>query len=415
MSIPQLFVATLILLGVVIALLVVFWFREMSHKAVAERDKEKMEAQIQHLLSQQTNAAVQATLTAARNRQEELLEIVRRSTNALQEVLVAVGQVEGELSALKTNEAGKAFSPHPDLVAQMRRLYEDEARDVPGSSEIVRRLEGARRLEQQTVAALSSGYSPDASQFRSAQESVFWAESKKRAADQFGGLLTSLERESKAKVLLKPPGEALTLEDSMRQISLAEAKARNEIISKEADAAKKESAQREAEGLAGKIKSEGEARKLEQLGEASVIQAKGEAKKTDSEIEAQRMLAEAQKKVLREKASRVDLRNQLAAYLTPGYFLPPARGAMGSQRSYDKKPMSYGRLSELGALNPTMDGLHTFVAIGVNRGNDRPRLNEQFLLQYWDRMTGLLEQAKGLQQLMIELGPTWVEMGFMEK
>jgi hypothetical protein len=415
MSIPQLFVVTLVLLGIVIALLVVFWIRDMSRSAAADREKKTMEAQVQHLLSQQTNAAVQATLTVARNRQEELLQVVRRSTNVLQELLVAVGQLEGELSALKTNEAGKTFSPHPDLVAQMRRLYEDEARDVPGSSEIVRRLEAARRLEQQTAGALNSGYSPDASQFTSAQEGVFWAESKKRAADQFGGLLVSLEREAKAKVVLKQPTEQLTLEDAMRQLSLVEEKARNALITQQTDAARIEAAKREAEGAAGKIISQGEALKAEQLGQAKIIEATGQAKKTDAELEADRVLAAAQKKRLQEKASRADLKNQLAAYLTPGYFLPPARGAMGFQRAYDKKPMSYSTLRERGALEPTMDALHTFVAIGVHRGNDRPRLNEKYLSQIWDRNTELLEQAKSLQQLMIELGPTWAEMGVMEK
>ena len=83
--------------------------------------------------------------------------------------------------------------------------------------------------------------------------------------------------------------------------------------------------------------------------------------------------------------------------------------------AYDKKPMSYSALREAGALQPTMKGLVAFIALGVNNHNDRPHLPREFLRPSWYTLPNLVDQAKPLQQLMIELGPTFVDMGIMEK
>ena len=96
------------------------------------------------------------------------------------------------------------------------------------------------------------------------------------------------------------------------------------------------------------------------------------------------------------------------------YYTPyPAGASADQQRSFDRKPVSYSKLKELGALNPSLDGLNTFVAIGAYTGNDRPRLDIRYNNSRWPRDNGLMQQAKNLQALMIELGPTFVDMGIM--
>ena len=352
----------------------------------------ELEARQKEYNIQRTNAAMQEALAVARNKQDNLLQTVRSSTNALGDLLVTVMRLDNELSALKNNAAGRALSPYPDLVAQARRLYQDVARDVPAQSEVVSRLEAARRVEQQLLSALGTAYDPDASLSSSAQESLVWAGSEKRTADGYDALVSSLEREAKAKVSLTPVADPPPLEDAMKQLTAAEESARQKVILQKTAGAKDQAANLQAQG------------------EARVIVAKGEASKTGADIEAQKILDDAKKQLLREKAAKPDIQTQLAAYLTPGYWTPKP----GEANTYDKKPISYSELQEMGALDASMKGLRAFVAIGVNPRNDRPRLQRDFQYAWWN-IPALQDQAKNLQQLMIELGPTLVEMGLMEK
>jgi hypothetical protein len=367
-----------------------------------KRNQARLENEIQKLKDDEARHELarkkgeeDAKLTLARNRQDDVLQVVRKSTNVLGNLIVAVGALNQAMDAIKTNSDGRIISPHPDLVAQARRLYEDQGRRVPLVTEVAERLEGVRRIEQQLLSVLGTAFNPEATLTSSAQDALVWAQSQARSVYEIKAALGALQRDAKAKLssAANPP----MLQDAMMQQTAAEEQARNAIIIKATENAK----WTEAQTLAA--------------AQSNHIIAQAHAKLTDAEIERQHVLDDSQRKLLREKASRTDIQSQLAAYLTPGYFLPPPRGAMGIQKSYDKKPMSYSKLRELGALEPTMDGLHKFVAIGVHRGNDRPRLAEEFLGQSWDRKTELLEQAKGIQQLMIELGPTWVETGVMEK
>jgi hypothetical protein len=375
-----------------------------SGKLNAASIQRKRDAQNQKIKDQQARDEMarekgeeEARLTLARNRQDDVLQTVRKSTNVFGTLMVDVGGLEQQLQSLKTNREGRAISSHPDLVAQAIQLYKDQARRLPEVSEIADRWEGARRIEQQLLSMRGSPFNPDSTLTSAAQDGLVWAESQAQSVDDIKATLAGLQRDAKAK--LTSVADAPTLQDAMTLQIAAEQRARNEMMIKATAAAQLQETRTLAEA------------------QSNSILAKAEAMKTDSEIERQRVLQDAKKKMLREKPSRADIRDQLAAYLTPGYFLPPPRGAMGSQiqRSYDKKPMSYSKLRELGALAPTMDGLHEFVRIGVNRANDRPRLPDAFLLQYWDRKPELLDQARNLQKLMIELVPTFVEMHLMEK
>src|ERR1051325_2758174 len=118
-------------------------------------DKAKLERQILALTNQQQRAELErqkgaedARLAFARTHQNDTLIKVRQATNALETLLHQVDSVRADAAVLKTNEAGRALALHPDLVAQPRRLFESELPQLASASDIIERLEGARRIEQ---------------------------------------------------------------------------------------------------------------------------------------------------------------------------------------------------------------------------------------------------------------------------
>ncbi len=322
---------------------------------------------------------------------------MRNATNSIGRLLTVVVQLNDDLTELKISDAGREISPYPDLVAQAKKLYEDVATDVAPVSEVITRLEGARRVEQQLLASSGTAYSPDAAVTSSMQDSLTWAASQNAKATQYAALLAALQREGKVKVSLKPITKRTTLEQAMSQMSAADAEARNKIILDKTGTAKVQAAGIEGEAQAENI-----------IAQAQSIQTAIRTQ-TDSVRDMSKQMK------LRAKASRSDVRFQLAAFLTPGYYTPYAAGArLDQQRSFDQKPISYGKLQELGALSPTLDGLNTFVVIGAFGGNDRPRLDMRYNNIKWLKDKVLFERAKQLQALIIELGPTFVDLKVME-
>jgi hypothetical protein len=361
-------------------------------------DKAKLQRQVDELHRHQTEIEVakksaesQTSLTLAQNRQQDVIQVARNATNVLGPLLLVVNRIKGDMEALRTNSAGRSIALHPELVAQARRFFEDDAKNVPSSDEVLEKLESARRVEQQLLAVAGTAYEPEASVTASAQDALVWGESQKRNVNQAAATLANLQREAKVKVTATPLGDALTLDDAMAEIAAAEANARGQTILKHTSQAQIDAVELEAKGKSAKILAD------------------AESKKTDSDLEAQKLSNATQKKVLLDKAARPDIQRQLAAFLTPGYFSPNVQ----TQVTYEKKPMSYSMLKEAGALQPSMDGLRIFARIATNQRNDRPRLPKEFQYAWWSN-SDLVDQIKKLQQLMIELGPTFVDTGVMQ-
>lgn len=57
------------------------------------------------------------------------------------------------MTALPTNETGRAVALHPDLVRLAGRLFESGVPEIPPEPDIITRLEAVRRIEQQVLAA----------------------------------------------------------------------------------------------------------------------------------------------------------------------------------------------------------------------------------------------------------------------
>ena len=392
----------------------------------ARSDKAKLERQLQE---QQTRAAQnelnakkateEAKLAMARTRQEEVLAQARLATNVVGLLLQEINQVNTEAAALKTSEAGRTVALHPDLVAQARRLYDTDLPALVPTAEVVTRLEGVRRIEQQLVTALGTTYQPTADQAVTAQNAAVWAEQERRRVKNAQTLLVGLVQESKIKVATTPlTAQSPTLDAAVAQLRQDELALRQRATIQKTT---------QAEDAAAKLLAEAEAQRILQAArqEASNLlvkvneekaeweramkkrEAEQKIKETETKIAVQTKTEEARNMELRKKASDPEVQNKLAPFITPGYWQTKAVGF-----STEKKPLSLTQLQAKGALAPTTAGLHALVEVATSP-NDRVRPRWK-VPAGWVKKPDQFEMVKEAQALLIELGPVLVEMKMLE-
>jgi hypothetical protein len=380
---------------IVAAVLFVAWdFR------LLRSDKAKLQRQIEDLQNRQTRAEIeqkaaeeQAKLTIARNRQQEAIAIVRKSTNALQILFSMTQDAESQLASLQTNKTGEALSPYPELVAQAQRLYEDARAGLPSLPEVEAKLEEARRVEIQLVSESGTAFNPDGSLLSVSQDALVWSEARRITADQIAARIRSLSREPATKGAPAKPFSRVTLAEAMQRLAAEQAERHNEVVTEKTAEAKEEATKLEAKAVSNRIL------------------AVAESKKVQADVDTHKIEFDTKTRVLREKASRADVQQQLATFLTPGYWVP---AGINGQFSYEKRPMSLSKLTAMNALDPSVRGLIALVQIGCHHLNDRPHLSREFSYNTWFTNPARLEAAKKMQQLLVELGPTFVEMQLMD-
>lgn len=385
-----------------------------AKQAQAELDKKK--------------AAEDEKLTLARNFQNEVLAQVRSTTNILFRLLAETRALSADSAALKVNVAGKQVALHPDLVAQARRLYESEIPGVVSVDDVVTRLEGVRRVEQQIVSAAGTTFEPGKDLLVSIHSSSFWAEEEKRKVTHAQTLLAGLISESNIKVT----GGSVTpsspsLEVAIRRLNESEIAARQEAIVKKTTEAKVEGtaalAQAEAQRVLDQAKAEAkrvidEAAEIKAQAERDSLQRKAQAKLEDAkaDVAAKDTLDEATRTKLRQRASDPSVQAALAPLLTPGLWTPAA--GSGAFKEIEKKPLSLSALKASGALNPNANGLKALVYIACNYYNDRPKWSD---IAYKNQnLSAFLKDparvalAAERQKILIEVAPVLVEMKLME-
>ena len=398
-------------------------------------DKARLERQLRDFETRQAQdrlnekkAAEDAKLALARNHQDQVLAQARASTNVLFQLLNDVQAVAGDATALRTNDAGKRISLYPELVAQARRLYETELGSMVSADEVITKLEGVRRVEQQVIAAAGSTFEPAADMLVTAQNAGLWAEPERRKVSQIQSMLTALVRESKVKITGGPvTAQTPSLEDAIRQMAQAEVVAQQRVILQKTSEAKSEGVAAVAQAEADKVLEQAKAKAAQIVADAKEIAAKAQredlvrqasAKVEDSKavVAAQQKLDEATRTQLRQRASDPAVQAVLAPFITPGMWTPAA--GTGLLRNIEKKPMSLSEIQAAGALNPDSRGLHALVRIACYIRNDRPR---------WDDVVGHNQNtslflrdpqkvalAAERQKIFIEVAPVLVEMKLLE-
>lgn len=388
-----------------------FWIYSMrSDKLKYQRQLEALTIQTNKAALEHTKAAEDAKLAIAQTRQQEVLAQVRAATNTLSRLLESLNRVNTKASGLRNNEDGRAIALHPDLVAQARRMYESELPALPTKEDAVAKLEGARRSEQQLLANLGTAYNPQADMAVDAQNSVLWAEQALQKAAAVEAFVGNLVRDSRVKVSDRQvTPNSPTLADAIAQLNAGEVVARTQTIVERTKEAKSSATDTIAEAEAKRIIEEAKIQAANILREAERKAATNKVEESKSFVVVKKAEDEATRIRLREKASRPDIQSRLAPFLSPGYYVPTP-GTAAAKTSYEKGPMPFSKLREAGALEPSMDGLRSFIKIGTSAQNDRPHFSREFNKPQWYRVQSLMDEAKELQQLMIELGPTFIEM-----
>jgi hypothetical protein len=410
--------ATLVVLAVVAVGIVLHV--TTSSKLQVEREAQSLKVKQEQERIDAEKASQNTALALARTRQEEVLVHARNGTNALGRLLVATKQLTTDAAALKTNENGRTVALHLDLVAQARRFYEVNFPALASVPEITSRLEGARRIEQQLVAAAGTAYQPNADLAVTAQNATLWGEQELRKVADAQTLLAGLVQESKVKVpsaSLTP--QSPTLVAAIDQLNQAEAALRQRAVVQRTTVAKDTAADTTAQAEVVAILAKAQAEASNIVAQANEIRAKREreqrVREAESKVEDSKAKVAAGQKVdearnieLRKKASAPELQAKLSPFITPGYM-------QIYKRTYDSKPVSFTALKNYGALDPSLPGLRKLAELGcTTQDKVRPRWKLKGGARGFTLFPVEIEKVKEAQQLLIELGPVLVDMKLLE-
>ena len=395
------------------ALLVTVIWLNYNSNARLDKQFKQAEAARQHAELEQKEAAQNAQLALARNRQEEVLAQARTATNVLGGLLSSAGQLIADALALRNSDAGRRVGLHSDLVAQARRFYEIDLPGLSATNDIITKLESARRVQQQIVDNLGKAYQPESDLLRTVQTGQIWGEQEQRKVAQLQTMLSSIVSESKIKVTSATvTATSPTLEDAIHQFTEAEAGFRQHVFATNNVAAKQQAAITEAEAEKQRILADAQIRASNIVAEANEKRLAQEREDTLRRATNQVEDAKAQDKVrdvaLLKKAAEPEVKTKLAPFITPGYWSP--KGFYS-----EKKALSYAMLQSEGALDPSPPGLGKLARIAMYVDDKvRPRWNLAGGRLGWFKVPASLEQVKEAQQLLIELGPVLVATKALE-
>lgn len=420
MPLWQVLVALVVLILLAAVALGTVFYVATSKKRRVEREAQALSVKQEQARIDAEKASQNTALALARTRQEEVLVHARNGTNALGRLLVATKQLTTDAAALKTNENGRTVALHLDLVAQARRFYEVNLPALASVPEITSRLEGARRIEQQLVAAARTAYQPEAQIAVTAQNATLWGEQELRKVADAQTLLAGLVQESKVKVSsasLTP--QSPTLVAAIDQLNQAEAALRQRAVVLQTTVAKDESAATKAQAEAEAIRAQGRAEASNTLAKADEIvakqvreqlvhQAESKVEESKAKVAASQKIDEARNIELRKKASDPEIQAKLTPFISPGNL-------QIRKMTYDAKPVSLTALQNCGALDPSVPGLRKLAEIACTTTDRvRPRWKLKGGAGGFVRHPDEMAKVKEAQQLLIELGPVLVEMKLLE-
>lgn len=425
MTIQTYLVLGLLVLVAALTFTIVGWKRNFGEKAALERQIQDQENLKTRVSLEKDQADTGAKLVIAKNQQSQLLAEARKITSALEKLIADLNELNQNATAFRTNDAGRAVAAHHELVVQARRLYESEIPALPTTQETIERLESTRRIEQQLLDAQGTAFEPPPELAANFQSAASWGDTARQTITRTQTHLTGISKEGKIKYNPNPiTDKSPTLAEGMQKLAAIEVAAYESKIAESQAAGKSQAAEIVAQAEAKRIVEEANRKAQQILDEAKAQNAAHERDRqvraadeivsdAAARVKADTKMDEAQRILLRQRASDPAVKVKLASFLTPGRYVPYA----GSQRApltLDPKPMSYTVLSSIGALRQTERGLRVFVEIAMTPKNDRPHLSNDFKLARWYQSSSLVATAAELQKLMIELGPTLVEMGMME-
>lgn len=382
-------------------------------------------------------------------------QLVEQAAAYVEETGKLMGELEAKASTfltrfdgLLTNDDGKRLAKHKTAFQTYIRFKDDPVVSV---SEVASRRKALDSLLAQLRSELKNlnvGYHPPDTQRRDVDEHFFWARERlSRVEKRSAWLDATLARAPKvADLKAAKPLEAvvrayeieqLEFWDIARQKGEAAAKEESEpILIEKARLAELERRLKEAESQIERMRVEQELELKRQRAEneqrlvesetryrdlmaeldraKKLSDAERHAKNVEAELKSGQIISEAEKKRLIDKCNDPEVKTILAPFLDKGYFRPSDN--MHGSRRYDTVqpvPISFADLQKLGALNPTGSGadmLHKIASAPMDSMRSRwPGFRKK-----WQDDPGLREKVPKAQQLLIELGPTMVEMKMLQ-
>jgi hypothetical protein len=412
----------LLVLAVVSAALLGFvLYRATSDKAKLERKLQAWESEKGQAELEKQKAAEQGKLAMARSRQNECLALVRNATNAIGTLWQKLERVQENAATLRTNDAGRAISRHPDLVTLARRLYETDLPEFPQREVVITKLEGERRFEQQLISAAGTAYEPDPNFTTTAQADALWATQESTKVDRAGALIATLIQDSKIKVAPANATSAANLQTALAELAQGEAALRQRLLAEKTSQAKVQATDtigsaeaerivQEAKLKAAKILEEANAQATKQQQEQSLRSAERKIDEAKANVAAAKATQEADKVRLRQKASNGDVQSKLAPFLAPGYM------QLGTEAfTSEKLPLRWSEFVSQDLLSGSERSINNLVYLATTeKDKTRPRWRLTGKRYYdWKKTPGDIERLTEAQKLLKELGPTFVEMGLL--
>jgi len=415
-----------------------------SRAAGQDRESELEEETRDRILQERVR---QAENLHTRQQVEQFAASVGDAGKLLMELESKGSAFQARFDSLLTNDDGKRLAQDPIAFMTYIRFKDDP---VVSLSEVAARKKALDSLLTQLQSELKSqnvGYQPPESQRRDTDEHRFWARERLARVKERGEWLESALARAPT---VADPKSAKTLDavvraydierqefwDRAHQKGEAAAKAESEsILIEKARLAELERRLNEAEVLIDKMKAEQEielkrirTETQQKLADADIREknllaelerskkladAERHSKDVEAELKSGQIVSEAEKKRLIAKCSDPEVKTILAPFLDKGYFRPSDN--MHGSRRYDTVkpvPISYADLQKLGALNPTGTGLSMLHKIATVPNDTRTRWPGY--RKKWQDDKALQELLPKAQELLIELGPTMVELGMLQ-
>ena len=390
----------------------------------ATNDKAKLEAKTAAWQLEQGKVEIakqkaeeQAKLAFARSRQTDALAQVRLATNVCGQLLQGLQDLDRDVTALRTSDAGKQAARFPDLVVLARRLYDVDLKAVTPQAAAISKLEGERRLDNQLVTAAGTAFEPDATFGTTAQSDTLWASQEIAKVQQIRSVLTAIITDAKVKIPPADSSGSVTLDAAIAALNQSDAAARERVVvakTRDATASATESIAtaeaakilKEAQLKADSILADANAQAAKQAQDQLVREAQQKVEASKVKVAVDQAADEAKKVQLRARLTDPSVLSQLAAFTTPGYL------QVDGKNSFEKRPFSYKGLVQYGALSQDENGLTRIVHLILNgRDKVRPRSH---LSVGWKNNPEERERIMALQRLLIELGPTMAEQGLLD-
>lgn len=117
---------------------------------------------------------------------------------------------------------------------------------------------------------------------------------------------------------------------------------------------------------------------------------------------------------LRAKALSPRVKSALAVFLKARNLQPAAGvGFVSMKKTFDKKPMSYGRIESLGALGESTKGLVMLARLGGHHDLGELRWTKSWSPPHWSEAD--IDFLKVRQKMLIDYGPILVEEGLLSQ